>query len=67
MSDTRLASCQTLVSGADMLGQHTNGPQDVKPADIDELIRVQQEKLAALRKELQECGEPPGESEVLLA
>ena len=103
MSDTRLASCQTLVSGADMLGQRTNGPQDVKPADIDELIRatklkhkmmmhelkwfyilyilacpahlkspslpqsllqVQQEKLAALRKELQECGEPPEESEV---
>ena len=40
MSDTRLGSCQTLISGANMLGQHTKGPQNVKPADLDELIRA---------------------------
>ena len=52
MSDTRLASCQTLVSGADMLGQRTNGPQDVKPADIDELIRATKLKHKMMMHEL---------------
>lgn len=34
------------------------------PSLPQSLLQVQQEKLAALRKELQECGEPPEESEV---
>ena len=52
MSDTRLASFQTLVTGADMLGQHTKGPQDVKPGDIDELIRATKPKHKMMMHEL---------------
>ena len=39
MSATTLGSCETLVTGATMLGRHTGAPQS-NELDLDELIKV---------------------------